>query len=208
MPDGRLWADVLHTERGTRDANATIRDHIRYQIWIHSREHLRGLTADLPPAMRDAIHETLDPHLPESHDEPTQAARYGASRRERLRALIAAGPTNYACPQGPPGWVHVETDTPGGHPNWSEDPEPFDPDADAPEGQWPQDEEPDEGDYVSTNWRHWYQDGNLVVTVPDGEDHAPHLRAHADQAQYWPSAWWVSDDGNAHPVDYSRGAVI
>jgi hypothetical protein len=41
------------------------------------------------------------------------------------------------------------------------------------------------------------------LTVGPDDDHIAALKAHMEEAQFWPNAWFVSDHGNAHLMDLS-----
>jgi hypothetical protein len=63
--------------------------------------------------------------------------------------------------------------------------------------------EPEEGDYTTGDHCKFYQYGKLVLTVGPDDDHIAALKAHMEEAQFWPNAWFVSDHGNAHLMDLS-----
>jgi hypothetical protein len=65
-------------------------------------------------------------------------------------------------------------------------------------------EEPTEDDYTTTDHQHFYQYGKLVLTVSEDEDHVAALLAHMEEHQFFPGAWFLSDHGNAHPMDLAR----
>jgi len=59
--------------------------------------------------------------------------------------------------------------------------------------------EPEEGDVTTTDNEHWYADGRLY--------HEGDVKGLVDKmlSEGWfPNVWWISDHGNAHPVDVSR----
>lgn len=58
--------------------------------------------------------------------------------------------------------------------------------------------EPEEGDYTTTDHKHFYQYGKLVLDLDEDDDHIAALNAHMDREQFWPNAWFISDHGNAH----------
>lgn len=65
----------------------------------------------------------------------------------------------------------------------------------------------EEGDYTSDDGgRTWYQFGKLVFThnEENGDEKAlaKRLLKHADQRQFFPNAWLISDHGNAELFDY------
>lgn len=60
--------------------------------------------------------------------------------------------------------------------------------------------DPQEGDYITEDYRKWYQYGKLVLdlTEEEGEHWRNHIKTHMDKERFWPSVWWISDHGNAH----------
>ena len=66
---------------------------------------------------------------------------------------------------------------------------------------------PSEDDYTTTDHIHWYQYGKLVLTIDtdrDGEpmeDYREALKVHMEKERLWPTAWFISDHGNTHPLD-------
>jgi hypothetical protein len=56
-------------------------------------------------------------------------------------------------------------------------------------------DEPEEGDIVTTDHEHWYQDGKLVVTGDEND-----VREYMDDERFWPNVWFISDHGNAHLI--------
>lgn len=68
------------------------------------------------------------------------------------------------------------------------------------EGDDPASEEPEEGDYTTGDHRTFYQDGKVVLRVPEGEDWEPHVRAHMEQEQFWPTVWFIDDHGGCTPL--------
>ena len=58
--------------------------------------------------------------------------------------------------------------------------------------------EPEEGDYTTTDYRHWYQFGKLVLTLRLEDDYVIALHRHMNKERFWPNAWAISDHGNAH----------
>jgi hypothetical protein len=68
--------------------------------------------------------------------------------------------------------------------------------------------EPQEGDYVTEDHIRWHQDGKLVLTTADpndkyapADDYAEQVRRHMDANSFWPNAWFISDHGNAHRIE-------
>lgn len=57
--------------------------------------------------------------------------------------------------------------------------------------------EPGEGDYTTSDHISWYQYGKLVLTTPIDSDHVAALHEHMRAQNFYPSAWFVSDHGNA-----------
>jgi hypothetical protein len=60
-----------------------------------------------------------------------------------------------------------------------------------------QSSEPDEGDITTSDYRHWYQYGKLVLTVGPDEDYEQAVREYMDESEFWPNVWSISDHGNA-----------
>jgi hypothetical protein len=65
-------------------------------------------------------------------------------------------------------------------------------------------DEPEEGDYITEDHCQFYQYGKLVLELEPEDDHVAALRAHMEKNQFWPDAWWISDHGNAHRIDMSQ----
>ncbi len=61
--------------------------------------------------------------------------------------------------------------------------------------------EPQDDDYTTEDHIRFYQNGKLAFTVRADGDHVAALRAHMEQEQFWPNAWFISDHGNAHLID-------
>jgi hypothetical protein len=65
-------------------------------------------------------------------------------------------------------------------------------------------DEPEDEDLVTEDHTHFYVVNSTrrrpVVTVPEGDDWQPHVRAYMDREQFWSNVWWISDHGNAHPL--------
>jgi hypothetical protein len=58
-------------------------------------------------------------------------------------------------------------------------------------------------DYVSEDGVTWYQMGKIIGnTEKSGFSAEELLHRHADEHQYWPNAWLVSDHGNVNSVKY------
>jgi len=57
---------------------------------------------------------------------------------------------------------------------------------------------PEEDDYTTSDYVHWYQSGKLVVTVGEGGRWQDVVGDHASEEGYWPNMWVVSDHGNSH----------
>jgi hypothetical protein len=67
------------------------------------------------------------------------------------------------------------------------------------------DEEPDEpgeDDLTTSDHRHFYQYGKLVLEVEEDQECEPALKAYMDKEGFWPDAWFISDHGNAHRISY------
>lgn len=62
-------------------------------------------------------------------------------------------------------------------------------------------EEPEEGDYTSTDHCKWYQYGKCVLSLTPEDDHVAALKAHMDQNKFWPNAFFISDHGNTVLID-------
>lgn len=58
---------------------------------------------------------------------------------------------------------------------------------------------PEEGDYTTEDYRHFYQYGKLAVTTTP-ETFEQDLRAHMEQENFYPDVWVISDHGNAHLI--------
>ena len=72
-------------------------------------------------------------------------------------------------------------------------------------------EEPEEGDLVTEDNQHFYQDGKMVLDVgPDASTQTVwrELNRHMDKEKFYPNVWWISDHGNWHrmksPIERSR----
>ena len=68
-------------------------------------------------------------------------------------------------------------------------------------------ESPEEGDFVSRDGgRTWYEVGQTsrrpIVEVTEGTTAEKLLRAYADDNNFWPMAWLISDHGNEEPFKY------
>ncbi len=61
---------------------------------------------------------------------------------------------------------------------------------------------PEDDDYTTADHQRFYQSGKLVLVVPPDGDHVAALRAHMGREQFWPNAWFVSDHGNAHRIEF------
>ncbi len=57
---------------------------------------------------------------------------------------------------------------------------------------------PQEGDYTTMDHIHFYCDGKLVLTIPEGEEEELYLSQHFEEEGYYPNIWFISDHGNAH----------
>lgn len=64
-------------------------------------------------------------------------------------------------------------------------------------------DEPDEDAITTEDHRRFYQYGKLVLSLSDDADHKSELRAFMEREQFWPGCWFISDHGNAHPIDLS-----
>ena len=82
------------------------------------------------------------------------------------------------------------------------------------ERQQREDNEPQEGDYVTENHINWYEagTGKPLLTTADPDD--PHssasnmvelLKQHMEEQQFWPNCFWISDHGNAHRISLCGG---
>lgn len=67
-------------------------------------------------------------------------------------------------------------------------------------------EEPrrEEDDYCTEDHHNFYQNGKLVVEVPEGEEWEPYIREHMEKEGFFPSVWFISDHGNEHLLDSTR----
>lgn len=77
-------------------------------------------------------------------------------------------------------------------------------DGESYEGDDPASLEPEEGDYTTGDHHTFYQDGKVVLVVPEGEDWEPLVRAHMEQEQFYPNVWFVDDHGGLTFLDYSE----
>ncbi len=68
--------------------------------------------------------------------------------------------------------------------------------------------DPEEEDLITSDHRHFYEKGACgpgpVVTVPDGEDWRPHVKAYMDRQKFWPNVFFISDHGNAHLLEWNE----
>jgi hypothetical protein len=65
---------------------------------------------------------------------------------------------------------------------------------------------PDEEDLVTEDHRRFYSHGvagRVRVTVPEGEDWRPHVRAWMQRSGFFPNVWFLSDHGNYHLMSMS-----
>lgn len=65
--------------------------------------------------------------------------------------------------------------------------------ADLGSEEFPQDDEPAEGDITTSDHHRWYQYGKLYHT---GDEEG--LKQKMDADRFWPNVWAISDHGNAH----------
>ncbi len=63
-------------------------------------------------------------------------------------------------------------------------------------------DEPDEDAITTTDYRVFYQYGKPVLRIEDGADVEAALRAYCDRVKFWPDAWFISDHGNAHRIEF------
>jgi len=77
------------------------------------------------------------------------------------------------------------------------------------ERQQREDNEPQEGDYVSEDHIHWYEHGTGKLLLTTAEPDDPHssssnmvelIKQHMEEQQFWPNCFWISDHGNAHRI--------
>jgi hypothetical protein len=67
--------------------------------------------------------------------------------------------------------------------------------------------EPDEDSLTTSDHRHFYQYGELVLTLdPDlsHEEMCADLRAFMKRENFFPDCFWISDHGNAHLINLSE----
>jgi hypothetical protein len=62
-------------------------------------------------------------------------------------------------------------------------------------------DEPQEGDYTTTDHVRFFQYGKLALTVGRDEDVSAALANHMEQQRFYADVWFVSDHGNAHRID-------
>lgn len=60
---------------------------------------------------------------------------------------------------------------------------------------------PQEGDITTTDHKKFYQDGKLVLTLPEDADHCAALTIYMKDNNFFPSVWFISDHGNAHLIE-------
>lgn len=63
--------------------------------------------------------------------------------------------------------------------------------------------EPEEGDLVTSDHVHFYQDGKRALVIDGGNDASEasmweQIDAYMARDQFWPNVWFISDHGNAH----------
>ena len=63
--------------------------------------------------------------------------------------------------------------------------------------------EPEEGDYTTDDYAHFYQYGKLVYVVDADEPDTwqEQLRHEMDRQAFWPNVWVISDHGNSCLLD-------
>jgi hypothetical protein len=61
-------------------------------------------------------------------------------------------------------------------------------------------DEPEEGDYITTDHVKFYQFGKLAFEVPDGCKWEDATRFHMEKEQFWTNIWFLSDHGNFHLI--------
>jgi hypothetical protein len=80
------------------------------------------------------------------------------------------------------------------------------------EDEYEEPQEPEEGDLITEDHHHFYQDGKLVVVVPPEHDWENKVCRYMDEENFWPNVWFLSDHGNYHPLTFttvqSRGNPI
>lgn len=57
-------------------------------------------------------------------------------------------------------------------------------------------DEPEEGDITTSDEKHWYQYGKLILTATYDDGYAEKLKAYMDEQHFWPNVWVCSDHGN------------
>lgn len=61
--------------------------------------------------------------------------------------------------------------------------------------------EPEDGDLTTADHIHFYSDGKLAFTVGDDENMADAIYDWMNEEGYHPNVWFISDHGNAHPIE-------
>jgi hypothetical protein len=77
-------------------------------------------------------------------------------------------------------------------------PAPEDPEPEPANTEYEPPNEPEEGDYTTSDYRQFFQYEKLAVTVPEGGEWQKSVRRHMDREQFWPNVWFISDHGNPH----------
>lgn len=70
--------------------------------------------------------------------------------------------------------------------------------------------EPEEGDYTTSDHRHFYQYGKRVLTAPAGAEWdvvVMLLMEHMEAQSFFPNVWFISDHGNPHLIDINQEAA-
>lgn len=86
---------------------------------------------------------------------------------------------------------------------------PRQPDWEAPIDQEPEYEEPDEGDWITSDHRNFYSYGKRVLEVDDdtATDHKrlwAAIDATMKRQNFYPNVWFISDHGNWHLMTRDR----
>lgn len=63
------------------------------------------------------------------------------------------------------------------------------------------DQEPQEGDYTTTDHEHWHEHGTgKLLLLTTGDDYREQINAHMEREGFYPNAWFLSDHGNFHRI--------
>ncbi len=66
-------------------------------------------------------------------------------------------------------------------------------------GDW--ENEPVEGDITTKDHKEFYQDGKMILSVPEDADHCAALAIWMKDNGIFPSVWFISDHGNAELIE-------